>query len=162
MQIRPAQQDDAPVLARLIAESNKDVAERFGLTQANCPKHPSFCQPDWLAADFARGELFFIAYEDNDPVACVATEYPSSELAYLNRLAVLPAFRRRGIGQHLVGFILERARAHGAKTVSIGVIGEHGELQSWYSRLGFSSGETKRFPHLPFSVKYMAYALAAA
>ena len=63
MQIRSAHEDDAPVLAMLISESNKDVAERFGLTQAN-----------WLAADFARGELFFIAYEDDEPVACIATE----------------------------------------------------------------------------------------
>jgi hypothetical protein len=43
----------------------------------------------------------------------------------------------------------------------MGVIGEHEELQSWYQRIGFSSGETKRFPHLPFSVRYMTYALAA-
>jgi hypothetical protein len=41
----------------------------------------------------------------------------------------------------------------------IGVIGEHTELQRWYRKLGFKDGETKRFPHLPFSVKYMAYAL---
>ena len=161
MQIRKAHEDDAPVLARLIADSNKDVAEKFGLTQANCPKHPSFCQAQWLATDFARGELFYMAYEHDEPVACIATEYPSPELAYLNRLAVLPAFRRRGIGQELVGFILELARTRGAKTVSIGVIGEHEELQSWYQRIGFSSGETKRFPHLPFSVRYMTYALAA-
>ena len=74
MQIRSAHEDDAPVLARLISESNKDVAARFGLTQANCPKHPSFCQANWLAADFARGELFFIAYENDEAVACIATE----------------------------------------------------------------------------------------
>jgi hypothetical protein len=45
------------------------------------------------------------------------------------------------------------------QTISIGVIGEHTELQRWYRKLGFKDGETKRFPHLPFSVKYMAYAL---
>ena len=74
MQIRSAHEDDAPVLARPISESIKDVAERFGLTHANGPKHPSFCQANWLAADFARGELFFIAYENDEAVACIATE----------------------------------------------------------------------------------------
>ena len=74
MQIQSAHEDDAPVLAMLISESNKDVAARFGLTQANCPKHPSFCQANCLAADFARGELFFIAYENDEAVACIATE----------------------------------------------------------------------------------------
>jgi hypothetical protein len=43
--------------------------------------------------------------------------------------------------------------------ISIGVIGEHVDLQRWYSKLGFEPGETKRFPHLPFSVTYMAYAI---
>jgi len=161
MKIRLALASDAPLLASLIAESNKDVAAQFGINERNCPKHPSFCKPEWLAHDFARGEIYFIAYEGNEPIACVATEYPTSELAYLNRLAVLPAYRRQGVGKHLVSHVLEQAQARGAKAVSIGVIGEHMKLQNWYSGLGFVSGETKVFPHLPFSVKYMAYAFAA-
>jgi N-acetylglutamate synthase-like GNAT family acetyltransferase len=159
MKIRPAHESDAPVLAMLISESNKDVAVQFGITAENCPKHPSFCQPEWLAHDFARGEIYFIAYQADEPIACVATEYPSAEVAYLNRLAVLPAYRRQGIGKSLVGFVLDRARARGAKTVSIGVIGQHLALQDWYEKLGFVSGQTKVFAHLPFSVKYMAHEL---
>ena len=162
MIIRPATESDASVLSMLIAQSNKDVAEQFGITEANCPKHPSFCTPEWLAHDFARGELYFIAYRNGEPIACVATEYPSSEVAYLNRLAVLPAHRRRGVGRELVLHVLDRAKEKGSRTVSIGVIGEHVALQNWYSGLGFVSGETKQFPHLPFSVKYMAYALTDA
>jgi hypothetical protein len=33
------------------------------------------------------------------------------------------------------------------------------ELQRWYNKLGFTSGEVKRFPHLPFTVQYMTYAI---
>ncbi len=159
MEIKPAGIVEAPILAKLISESNKDVAEMFGLTQTNCPKHPSFCTTEWFASDFTRGEIYFIAYENNEAVACVATEYPSEEMAYLNRLAVLPVFRKRGIGEKLVSFIIELARQRGVKTVSIGIIGEHDALQNWYSRLGFIASETKHFPHLPFSVKYMAYSI---
>ena len=162
MEIRPAHEIDAPVLAMLISESNRDVALQFGITADNCPKHPSFCRPEWLAHDFARGEIYFIAYAAGQPIACVATEFPSPEIAYLNRLAVLPAHRKQGVGASLVEFIVARARAQGTKTVSIGVIGEHVALQDWYKRFGFESGETKHFPHLPFSVKYMAYELADA
>jgi N-acetylglutamate synthase-like GNAT family acetyltransferase len=162
MEIRPAHESDAPVLAMLISKSNTDVALQFGITAENCPKHPSFCRPEWLANDFARGEMYFIAYEAEEPIACVATEYPSPEIAYLNRLAVLPAHRTKGVGTSLVKFVLERARALGTKTVSIGVIGEHAALQEWYRGFGFVSGETKHFPHLPFSVKYMAHALTDA
>jgi GNAT superfamily N-acetyltransferase len=162
MEIRPALESDAHVLAMLISKSNKDVANQFGITIDNCPRHPSFCQPEWLAHDFTRGEIYFIAYKADEPIACVATEYPSGDVAYLNRLAVLPAHRRQGVGKSLVSFVLDRARARGIKTVSIGVIGQHMALQDWYEKLGFVGGETKVFVHLPFSVKYMAHELLNA
>lgn len=155
MNIREAAISDAPLLARLISESNRDVAQQFGLKADNCPKHPSFCAESWVQADFARGERYFILEEDSAPVACVAYETPSPDLAYLNRLSVLPAHRRRGIGACLVSHIVGLARAEAIRTISIGVIGEHDVLQSWYVRQGFVPGETKRFPHLPFSVRYM-------
>ena len=54
---------------------------------------------------------------------------------------------------------VRHARAASIHTISICVIGEHAELQRWYRGLGFIDGETKHFPHLPFSVKYMACAV---
>ena len=70
-----------------------------------------------------------------------------------------PTARNRGVGALLVQHIVEHARNSSIQTISIGVIGEHTGLQQWYRKLGFQDGETKRFPHLPFSVKYMSYAL---
>jgi len=45
------------------------------------------------------------------------------------------------------------------RCLSIGVIGEHTDLQRWYAKLGFVIGDTRRFAHLPFSVTYMTFAL---
>lgn len=157
--IREASPDDFATIARLVRESNHDVAQRFGLNADNCPKHPSLCSEDWVRSDCARGERYFILEEDARPVACVAYENPSADLAYLNRLSVLPAYRRRGFGARLVRHVVELAESSSIPSVSIGVIGEHGDLQGWYRKLGFVDGESKRFPHLPFSVKYMSYAV---
>ncbi|MDX1721620.1 MAG: GNAT family N-acetyltransferase [Pseudomonas sp.] len=160
MPIRPAEIADTDTLAMLIRESNQDVAIMFGLNAENCAKHPSFCTGAWIDADFQRGERYFIFHAGPAPVACVAYETPRPGLAYLNRLSVLPAHRRQGIGEHLVRFIIDKARSEAVSTLSIGVIGEHLALQEWYAKLGFAHGETKRFAHLPFSVKYMAYGVA--
>ena len=157
MQIREASPNDAATIATLVSQSNLDVAQQFGLNADNCPKHPSFCQAGWVEGDFARGERYFILEENSDPIACVAYETPSAGLAYLNRLSVLPGHRRCGLGARLVEHIIELARAGAVHTISIGVIGEHTELRRWYQDLDFVTGETKRFPHLPFSVTYMAY-----
>jgi GNAT superfamily N-acetyltransferase len=159
MNIRQCTPDDAAVLARLIAEANRDVAVRFGLNADNCPKHPSFCSKDWIEADLSRGVKYFILEDGAKPIGCVAYECPASELAFLNRLSVLPEYRKRGGGTRLVHYIVAIARAASIRTVSIGVIGEHVELQRWYRDHGFVDGEVKRFPHLPFTVKYMTYAL---
>lgn len=157
--IRSSELPDAALLARLIALSHRDVAQRFGLTAENCPKHPSMCTEEWLRNDFSRGERYFVLELGHEPVACVATENPNAEVAYLNRLSVLPAYRRQGIGERLVRHVVEDARARSAKTLSIGIIAEYVELERWYAKLGFVPGETRRFPHLPFTVRYMAYAL---
>lgn len=157
MQIREATTEDLATIAMLVSESNKDVAVKFGLNAENCPKHPSFCTEAWVKADLARGETYFILEVNSKPIACVAYESPSTGLAYLNRLSVLPAHRNRGAGARLVQHIVQHARSASIQTISIGVIGEHIELQRWYDKLGFRDGETKHFPHLPFSVKYMAY-----
>lgn len=108
-----------------------------------------------MRAEVARGETYFIM----DDVGCVAYESPAPGRAYLNRLSVLPGQRGKGAGARLVQHVIEHARARGVASISIGVIGEHTQLQRWYNKLGFKDGETKRFAHLPFSVKYMTLAV---
>lgn len=155
--IREAFAADAELVARLIREANADVAARFGLNRENCPKHTSFCTASWVQADLARGERYFVLEQDAVPVGCVAYEIPEPRLAYLNRLSVLPAFRQRGLGAQLVSHVIALARQDAVARISIGVIGESTDLQHWYRGLGFVDGETRRFVHLPFSVKYMSY-----
>ena len=157
MNIHEATAQDVATLALLVSASNQDVAARFGLTLDNCPKHPSFCTREWITADLSRGERYFVLEDGGVPVACVAYETPNAEIAYLNRLSVLPEWRRRGYGEQLVAHVIALARAVAIPAISIGVIGEHEDLQRWYRKQGFVDGESKRFPHLPFAVKYMRY-----
>lgn len=159
MNIREATANDIATIAMLISQSNKDVAQKFGLNADNCPRHPSFCNASWVENDLARGERYFILEKSAEPIACVAYETPSAGLAYLNRLSVLPPHRKRGVGRRLVQHIIQLAHGAAIDTISIGVIGEHTELRQWYERQGFISGETKNFPHLPFSVTYLTYAV---
>lgn len=159
MNIREATSHDAATFAALISASNRDVAAQFGLTFENCPKHPSFCTEDWIKADLARGERYFLAEEAAEPIACVAFELADAGVAYLNRLSVLPVHRRSGIGAHLVEHVIALARSKHRHSLSIGVIGEHTNLQRWYGKLGFVTGDSRRFAHLPFSVTYMTLAL---
>lgn len=157
--IREASETDANILAMLVSRSNKDVAEQFGLTEDNCSKHPSFCMLEWILSDLHRGERYFLLEQEGAPIACVAFEPAKPGWAYLNRLSVLPERRKKGVGAHLVQYIIQLAKTADVTTISIGVIGEHKELIQWYKKLGFVSGDIREFPHLPFTVQYMTYAV---
>jgi N-acetylglutamate synthase-like GNAT family acetyltransferase len=150
-------EEDAEVLAKTIRTSFRDIAERFGLTQENAPRHPSNCTVDWIRKDMEWGVTYFAIEDKNHIVGCVALERANPEVCYLERLAVLPGYRRRGFGEALVERAVSEAKHLGVNYVSIGIIAEHTELKDWYKRLGFVEGEGKQFPHLPFRVAVMSY-----
>jgi N-acetylglutamate synthase-like GNAT family acetyltransferase len=158
--IRQATSEDAEVVARTIRSSVRDVAGRFYLEPENAPTHPSNCQPDWIRSDLDRGVSYFLLCSHGSVAGCVALEFASSSVAYLERLGVPPEQRGRGFGAALLRHALRQARAAGATVVSVGVIAEHTELVSWYEHLGFAQAGTRLFPHLPFTVSYLEHVLS--
>jgi predicted N-acetyltransferase YhbS len=153
--IKTANASDAPLLSGLIRESFRDVAERFNLTPENCPKHPSNCTEEWIQKDLARGVTYYVLIYQGIPVGCVAMERANPELCYLERLAVLPTHRRKGLGKALVDHVFSEVKASGAGEISIGIVAQQTGLKRWYQKLGFIEGETKEFAHLPFQVTLM-------
>jgi N-acetylglutamate synthase-like GNAT family acetyltransferase len=154
--IRASTPKDIAVLTEIIRSSFRDAADRFGLTQENCPTHPSNCTADWVQKDMNRGVSYFILEDDGLASGCVALEPAGSKLCYLERLAVRPPQRRRGFGRALVEFVLAEAGRSGTHHVSIGIIAGQTELKNWYQKIGFVEAETKEFAHLPFRVTFMS------
>lgn len=154
--IRTGTIEDIGILTEIIRKSFRDVAERFNLTEENAPSHPSNCTHNWIRHDMERGVTYFILGNEKIIAGCVACEQASSEVCYLERLAVLPEKRNQGLGKALVEHVLLKARELGADCVSIGIIAEHTELKNWYKKLGFVEGETRKFLNLPFMVTFMS------
>jgi N-acetylglutamate synthase-like GNAT family acetyltransferase len=153
--IRETRSTDVAVLSGLIRNAYRDVADRFQLTPANCPKHPSNCTDEWIDNDLARGVRYFIMEQTGRPVSCVAIEMAGGGLCYLERLAVLPPERNKGFGHQLVEHVFHTARQLGIKTISIGIIAKQTDLKQWYQKIGFIEGKTQVFNHLPFQVCFM-------
>lgn len=160
--ITDATEADAELLASLIRASFADVAERFGLTPENSPTHPSNCTPEWIHTAFAKGDRYYIVQTPQGPAGCVALEHANADVCYLERLAILPRFRRRGFGEALVNHVMNRARELEAERVEIGTISADAPLRAWYEKLGFSVTGTARFEHLPFEVTFMRKPVAGS
>lgn len=154
--IRKADISDIPILTALIRDSFLDVAELFQLTPENAPSHPSNCRPEWIESAMEKGAEYFLLENDNLPCGCVAMERAGDDYCYLERLSVLPEYRRRGYGKLLVEHVLAEARATGLARVEIAIITEHTDLQRWYESLGFGITGGKTFEHLPFGVTFLA------
>jgi N-acetylglutamate synthase-like GNAT family acetyltransferase len=157
--IRTCTHADIEILGEIIRNAFADVAERFGLTLENSPRHPSNCRADWLQRDMNRGVTYCLLNHDDQNVGCAALEQVNNELCYLERLAVIPSARRQGLGTALVRHVLSAAAALGVQRVEIGIIAEHKDLKEWYGKLGFEEMESKNFPHLLFRVTFMTYYL---
>jgi ribosomal protein S18 acetylase RimI-like enzyme len=154
--IRPAGAADAALVARIVRESFRTVAERFGLTAENCPRHPANCTEDWISEALEGGVRCFVLEDEGRPCGCVALERADEQTAYLGRLAVLPDCRGRGFGRALVERVLAEARAAGLRRVRLGLIAADEPLRGWYERLGFREVERRPFEHLPFEVLFMS------
>lgn len=155
--VRTCTKEDIGVLVKTIRSSFQDVAERFGLTQENSPRHPSNCTEEWIQKDMDHGVTYFIIENGNLVSGCVAIERANPEVCYLERLAVLPGQRHQGLGKTLVNHVLSKAKHLGVHSVNIGIIAEHTELKNWYKGIGFVEGESKEFPRLLFRVTFMSY-----
>ena len=156
MIIRDANEADIDTLVTLLRSSFSDVAERFELTVENCPRNLAFCTKQRVKSDLDRGLRYYILEKDGRPCGCVAIEKAGPDVCYLERLAVLPEYRRKGYGKTLVNHIFDQAGNDGAQKVEIGIISEDTKLKNWYKQFGFVQKGTKKFDHLPFVVAFMS------
>lgn len=154
--IRDAINDDIPSLTKLVRDSFHDVAVRFNLTPHTCPAHPSHCTTEWIESALKKGIKYYILEKKNVPCGCVALERAQPEVCYLERLSVLPPFRRNGFGEALVNYAVNEAKKLGAHHVEIGIISDQTELKEWYEKIGFSVKRKAQFEHLPFKVTFMS------
>jgi len=157
--IRETGPHEASNLAGLIRVAYRDVAERFNLTDQNCPKHPSNCSINWVKKDMNRGVSYYCLELDEKTIGCTAFEKAKPEEGYLERLAVLPQYRNNGFGKALIRHVFDVASAAGVHRIGIGIISEQIELKKWYEKMGFVEQEVKTFSHLPFKVSLLAYTL---
>ena len=91
LHIKIADYRDVSRLTALIRDSYRDVAERFGLTAENCPKHPSNCTEGWIKKDFERGVVYFILERGGTPgTLAVASDLANPPFAWVDPSRRLP------------------------------------------------------------------------
>ena len=150
-------QDDFTVLAKLLNEAFATVAKEFGLTKENTPTNNAFILNEALQSQLTKNKEFYYYEDKGSIIGFIAIEKSSKEpdTFYIEKIAVLPGYRHKGIGRLLMDFSTKRIQELNGKRISIGLIDSNAILKNWYQAQGFNEFEIKSFDHLPFDVCMM-------
>ena len=133
------------------------VADEFGLTQENCPKHTSFIPLCFLETQMNWGWHMYALYDGKKIIGYMSLSKESDDAFELHNLAVLPEYRHNGFGKLLLDFAKEKVISLGGTKIKIGIIEESIVLKNWYIANGFAHIGTKKFDHLPFTSGYLEW-----
>lgn len=147
--------DDMVSSTLVLRKAFSTVASQFNLTEENCPTNSAFIQQDALFEMQKKGVHMFGLFDGEAQAGFVAIEKSTEELYYLEKLAVLPAYRHKGYGIRLMDFASDFVRQQGGKEISIGIVNENSILKEWYRNYGFQETGLREYEHLPFTVCFM-------
>ena len=141
----------------IIRESFATVAEEFKLTMDNCPSNPAFIESDRLLNLPGECRQLFLLYDNKTAKGFVAVEKSLNEpgVYFIEKVAVLPDYRHRGLGKRIISFAQEEIIKSGGYIASIAIINENARLKTWYKSLNFMETRIRKFDHLPFTVCFM-------
>ena len=147
--------ESLPAYLEVIHRSFKTVADEFGLTPENCPKHTSFMPIYFLTTQMEWGWHMFGMVQDGNAIGYMSLSKEGDSVYELHNLAVLPEFRHQGFGKAMLDHAKETVLQLGGSTIKIGIIEESTILKDWYIANGFVHTGTKKFDHLPFTSGYL-------
>ena len=155
-------QDNFLLLTKLLNDSFATVANDFSLTKENCPTNNAFITSEELKSQLTENIEFYSFNNSIAPVGFIAIERSSRDSGtfYIEKVAVHPDFRHKGIGEELMHFAESRIKTLGGNRISIGLIDSNIRLKEWYEKQGYTTFETKSYEHLPFDVCMMEKAIA--
>ncbi len=141
----------------VIHQSFGTVAEQFGLTKENCPKHTSFIPLSFLEAQRNWGWKMYALYAGKKIIGYMSLSKESNDAFELHNLAVLPEYRHNGFGKLLLDYAKDVVKSSGGYVIKIGIIEESTILKNWYIANGFIHIGTKKYDHLPFTSGYLEW-----
>lgn len=155
--IYEAERTELPECVNVIHQSFATVAEEFGLTPENCPRHTSFIPLPFLEAQMDWGWHMYALLAGRRVIGYMSLSREGDGVFKLHNLAVLPEYRHSGFGGRLLNHAKEAVKSTGGEVLKIGIIEESTVLKNWYMANGFVPTDTETVEHLPFTVGHLEW-----
>ena len=141
--------------AQLIRDSFRTVADDLGITQERWPSYVAFISDEELLRTARDGITFYAEFDGDRQVGVFGVKLQDDGKFWLEKVAVLPDCRHRGIGKRLMEFACVLAGNAGAKILRLATVDDNQVLKDWYAGMGFVPVEVRHFEHVPYSVCLM-------
>lgn len=155
--IYEVEENELQACLNVIHQSFRTVAEQFGLTKENCPKHTSFIPLSFLKTQKNWGWQMYALYAGKKMIGYMSLSKEGDDFYELHNLAVLPEYRHKGFGKLLLDYAKSIVKTTGGNVIKISIIEESNVLKNWYIANGFIHIGTKKFAHLPFTSGYLEW-----
>jgi ribosomal protein S18 acetylase RimI-like enzyme len=150
LSFRRARPDDAARVAALVRSAYRGDESRAGWTTEADLLGDDRIDAAGVATKIAdlRTEVLVVEDDAGHLVACCEIVDRDGGLAYFGMFAVCPTMQAAGVGRRVLTEAEDRARARGARTMEMTVIGQREELIDWYVRRGYTRTDERRtFPY---------------
>jgi GNAT superfamily N-acetyltransferase len=154
-EIREITGDSLEASTDIIRQAFGAATGELGITEENCPRFPAYTTVERLTEMRDRGARFFGAFADGQQVGIILVEKEEDGRYFAKRLAVIPEYWHRGLGEKLMARAIECIREYGDGKVNIAIVNEHGVLKDWYLGMGFREVAVKVIDFLPFNVGFL-------
>ena len=115
--IREVYKNDLNECLEVIHKSFSTVAEQFGLTKDNCPKHTSFIPIYFLETQMNWGWHMFALCSEEKIVGYMSLSKEDDGSFELHNLAVLPELRHNGYGKILLDYAKDKVKSLGGSKI---------------------------------------------
>ena len=134
--------NDSIILTEIQHKSFITVAEEFGYTIENAPYHSAFIKKEKIEKQIIDGGQFFVYKIGDEFIGSIGYIFENDSYV-IERLAVIPEYRHKGIGKKLMEFIENIVRNKNSKSIQLEMIDNNSVLKEWYKEQGYKVIETK-------------------
>jgi GNAT superfamily N-acetyltransferase len=120
-----------PLFREVYKDTQSEIVEEF-LQKTQTPES--------IAEQIRSGTVYLFIRYDGEIAGYLAYEFDDEGLR-LSKLYLLPAFRGKGIGGYLLGYVEERARENGSGMIHLEVNEVNPHAREFYRLHGFVPGE---------------------
>jgi ribosomal protein S18 acetylase RimI-like enzyme len=128
--LREATEADVETVASLVRAAFEEYRGRLD------PPSGAHAETAATVRDKMKSDRIILAFAEDVPAGCVFYR-PGEGHLYFFRLAVLPRYRRQGLGQLMIEQVEQRARAMGLPRLRLGVRIVLDRQRAYYERLGY-------------------------